>query len=435
MTDLRSVGVSVKPRCVVVGAGIIGVCSALSLQQAGADVTLVDHVPPGSGCSFGNGGLIQTGACIPLATPAVLRRLPSLLLQRTGPLVIRWRRLLAMRQFLLRFVEAAGHVDTISTALADMLRQASSSYETLLNAADLRGLVRTSGEMYVYETPAGFENAKPIHELRRRQGVKVDFLSGDEARDLEPALSKTVTGAALLPDTQATTDPYLLTSRLASHFTRLGGRFEQARVTDVRTHRTNDVEVITTMHAMRSDIVVVATGAESGRFARRLGLRVPLQPERGYHLMLTGAEELKTPIVGGEYRFGLIRQLTGVRLVAGSELAAVDDAPDFRRIDRLVTVARRLVPSLDGSVERRWMGARPSMPDSLPVIMRSPASRRVIFAFGHGHLGLTLGAYTGQLVANLAMKDATPPGYVTWPRRFETDSSPHASAAYISPQS
>ena len=434
MTDLRGVGGSVRPRCVVVGAGIVGVCSALSLQQAGADVTLIDHVPSGSGCSFGNGGLIQTGACIPLATPAVLRRLPSLLLQPTGPLVIRWRRLLAMRQFLLRFVEAAGQVEAISTALADMLRQASSSYETLLNAADLRGLVRTSGEMYVYETLSGFESAKPIHELRRRHGVRVYFLSGDEARALEPALGRTVTGAALLPDTQAATDPYLLTSRLASHFARLGGRFESARVTDVHVVGANHVEITTTMQTMRPDIVVVAAGAESGTFARRLGLRVPLQPERGYHLMLKGADELNTPIVGGEYRFGLIRQLTGVRLVAGSELAAVDDAPDFRRINRLVTVARRLVPSLEGTVERRWMGARPSMPDSLPVIMRSPASRRVIFAFGHGHLGLTLGAHTGQLVANLAMTDAIPPGYVTWPRRFEVNSSPHASAAYISPQ-
>lgn len=406
-------------RCIVVGAGIVGVCCAVALQRAGLRVTLIDRGLPGMGCSFGNAGLIQTGACVPLATPEVLRRLPGLMFRPTGPLVIRWRQVLKMRAFLSRFIQATRHVDEISSGLAEMLRQAATSYETLLADLDLSRLIRTSGEMYVYESIAAFDSAKQLHETRRQRGIQVEFLSGHEARELEPALGNTVTHAVLLPDTRAIADPYLLSQQLAARFVGLGGRVEQALVRDIRVKSANEVEVVTTHGATSAGTVVLAAGAESAPFARRLGLSVPLQPERGYHLMVRGAENLKTPIVSGEFRFGVVRLLQGTRLVAGSELAALSDPPDFRRIQRLHSVARRLIPSLGDTIDRRWVGARPSMPDSLPVIMRSPASHRVLFAFGHGHLGLTLGAFTGRLTAELAVGDASPPGYLTWPRRYK----------------
>jgi D-amino-acid dehydrogenase len=248
--------------------------------------------------------------------------------------------------------------------------------------------------------------------------VKVEFLSGDEARELEPLLGNTVAHAVLLPETRSVADPYGFTQQLMARFMACGGRFEQALVTDIHVRSGYDSQVVTTSGSIRADIVVLAAGAESAHLAHHLGVSVPLQAERGYHLMLDGAEALQTPIVSGEFRFGIVRLFHGARIVAGSELAAPKDPPDFRRIHRLLPMARRLVPSLGNAIARRWVGARPSMPDSLPVIMRSPASPRVLLAFGHGHLGLTLGAYTGRLICRLAVSDAASPACSTWPRPY-----------------
>jgi D-amino-acid dehydrogenase len=401
----------VRRHFTVLGAGTVGVCCALYLQRAGHKVTLIDRLPPARGCSYGNGGLIQTGAVVPIATPGVLRKVPRMLLDPDQPLVIRWRYLPSLAPYLARFVGAArpGRVEEISTALAGLLSLASDSYKTLLADAGAAGMIRQSGELYVYESEAAYRAAQPGHELRRRRGIRVEEIAPGELRQLEPALAPGFRRAVFLPDSWKTIDPYLVTARLAEHFAAGGGEIVQEEVIDIAVAPEGPTEIVTDRGRRRLDQLVVAAGAYSKRWAARLGSRVPLDTERGYHLTLpTPGIQLRVPVISGDYRFALVPLAGGIRLAGTAELARVDAAPNYRRAERLLQLGRRVLPGLDGAGRQAWMGHRPSTPDSLPVIGRSPRFRSAWFAFGHGHLGLTLGAATGRVLADLAAGRAPP---------------------------
>lgn len=209
----------------VLGAGTVGVCTALSLLREGYAVTLIDRDAPGTGCSFGNGGLIQTGACVPIATPGVLRQVPAMLLDPDGPLVIRWRHLPTLAPYLLRFVAAArpSRVEEVSIALQALLDQAADAYRSLLRDAGASDLIRRSGELYVYERPQAYEAARKWHDLRRRRGVEVVDLPAGELRQVEPALAPIFCRGVLLPDSLLTTSPFAVTTALSECFVRNGG--------------------------------------------------------------------------------------------------------------------------------------------------------------------------------------------------------------------
>jgi D-amino-acid dehydrogenase len=388
----------------VIGAGAVGVCSALYLQREGHKVTLIDRIPPGRGCSYGNAGLVQTGATVPIATPGVLRQVPRMLLDPDQPLVIRWQYLPRLMPYLARFVAAARptRVEEISKALASLLSLAADSYKDLLAGAGSPELLQHSGELYVYETEASYLKAKAGHDLRRRRGIRVEEIPAHELRQLEPALAPIFTRAVLLPDSLKTVDPYLVVSRLAEDFRARGGEILQAEAEDVEVGPEGPRELVTSAGRRKLDRLVVAAGAYSKRWAKRFGSGVPLDTERGYHLTLPDPGiRLRVPIVSGDYRFGIAQIGDGIRLAGTAELARVDAAPNYARAERLLRLGQRVLPELRGEGRQSWMGHRPSTPDSLPVIDRSPRFPGVYYAFGHGHLGLTLGAATGRVLAEL----------------------------------
>lgn len=394
-----------KRHFTVIGAGTVGVCTALWLMRDGHEVTLIDRQPPGSGCSFGNGALIQTGACVPIATPGVLRQVPRMLLDPDGPLVIRWQHLLSLAPYLWHFVGSArpSRVEKISIALQTVLDHAIESYRTLLEEADGLHLIRQSGELYVYERETSYRSARPWHELRRRRGVEVVDLSANEIRELEPALAPFFKRGVYLPNSVQTSNPYRLTVALAEQFVRRGGHLVQEEVRDVVGGEQGPTSIDTDSGSRPIDQIVLATGAHSKRWAAKLACWLPLDTERGYHIMLPQPGiNLRTPVLSGDYRFGLVPLSDGIRLAGTAELAKVDAPPRFERAERLVSIARRMLPGLSDHGFTRWMGQRPSTPDSLPVICRSPRFPSVYLAFGHGHLGLTLGAVTGRLISDLA---------------------------------
>ena len=400
-----------KQHFTVLGAGVVGVCTAFSLLRDGHRVTLIDRLPPGNGCSFGNGGLIQTGACVPIATPGVLRQVPKMLIDPNGPLVIRWQHLPSLLPYLLNFVLSArpARVEEISIALQAILDHAIGSYRVLLVEAGASDLLRQSGELYVYERQHSYEGATPWHNLRRKRGVEVVDLPADELRQLEPALAPIFFKGVFLPNSVQTLNPYKLTSTLAEAFVRSGGEVLQAEVSEITTGQNGPTTLLTDHGKRNVDQLVIATGAFSKRWARQLAVNIPLDTERGYHLMLpTPGIDLRVPVLSGDYRFGLVPMVDGVRLAGTAELANLDAAPRYARAERLLKIAERMLPGLNGAGRTQWMGHRPSTPDSLPVICRSPRFASVYLAFGHGHLGLTLGAITGRIIADLAA-GRTPP--------------------------
>ncbi|MGE0751190.1 MAG: NAD(P)/FAD-dependent oxidoreductase [Variibacter sp.] len=399
-----------KPQGVtIIGAGVVGVCAAAFLQRQGHAVTLVDRDEPGMGCSFGNGGLIQTGSCVPIATPGVLRQVPKMLMDPDGPLIIRWRHLPSLLPYLLRFVAAArpSRVEQASVALQAILDHAAESYRMLLRDADALDLLSNAGELYVYETPQSYASAKPWHDLRRRRGVEVVDLPPEELRQLEPALAPIFHRGVFLPDSVKTANPLAVTKALMRRFIANGGLFVQENVEDVELGDTGPDAIVTNRQRHPVDRLVITMGAYSGKWASRLGTALPLNTERGYHLMLPDpGVDLRVPLISGDYRFGLVPMIDGIRLAGTAELAELDAPPVFDRAERLLKIAERILPGLDGKNRTRWMGHRPSTPDSLPVICRSPRHPSVYFGFGHGHIGLTLAAVTGRMLADLVSENA-----------------------------
>lgn len=389
----------------VVGAGIVGTCCALSLARDGHRVTLIDRDEPGTGCSFGNAAMIQTGHCVPMATPGILRKVPGMLLDPKAPLVIRWKHLARLTPWLMRLAREAtpSRMDRNAAALAALLGHAKAAHLDLVGEADAEALIRHRGELYVYRSRAAFDAARADAEYRRARGVVVEELTGGALRQMEPALARDVDYGYYQPDSLHTVSPLRLTQAYADAFQRLGGKIQRAEILDIDMGPDGPRALRTPTGPIEVDELVIATGAFSGPFAKRLGLKVPLESARGYHLALSDpGVELKGPVLDGEIHFGVIPMADGVRLAGTIEFASLTEPPNDARADMLLPMAKALIPSLRSESGVRWMGHRPAIPDSLPVIGRAPHHKSVYLAFGHGQLGLTLGAVTGRMIAEIA---------------------------------
>lgn len=393
-------------RIAVLGAGAVGVSTALYLQRDGHDVVLIDQDEPGSGASSGNAGLIQCASVIPVASPSTVKAVPKMLLDANQPLVIRWRHIPTLLPYLLRFLaeSSSQRFERNSCALATIIPLAyTHGYRTLVEAASIQHMIRDGGELQIFETDEAFNAAEATRRVRRALGVRVEVLDASQVQELEPALSPGVRHGALLPDAYQTVDPHLFVKSLAEHFTANGGQFIKARLDDLNVHGTQSVTLRTSQGVVNTDEAVVALGAFSKSWVKRLGENVPLDSERGYHLMLPQpGVKLNRAIISGEYRFALSPIGDGIRLAGTAELARVGAPPRYDRARRLLPHAQRLLPGLSNQGQTEWMGHRPSTPDSLPVIGRSTRHGNIYYAFGHGHSGLTLGGMTGRLIADLA---------------------------------
>ncbi len=389
---------------VVVGAGIVGIAAALWLQRDGLAVTVIDPGPPGSGASSGNAGCFSPSSIVPLSGPGILRQIPGWLLDPQGPLAIRWHYLPRLAPWLLRFIRAGtpARIEHQAAALARLLASTSDDLASLLHGTGAEPLIERRGSLIVYRTEAGWTGAEPGWNLRRRNAVAWEELTPIDLLDLEPALSPGLYRGVLLTGNSHTVDPHALVRRLAEAFLLGGGQLLATRVTsfDVADGRLRSVQ--TASGTVAASGVVLAAGARSGPLARMLGDRVPLETERGYHLNV-GAPPvpLHRPVLSAEDRFVATPMTAGTRLTGTIELAGLASPPDWRRARALLPLGQRLFPGLPAGPGTTWMGHRPSMPDSLPVIGRSSRTPDVVYAFGHGHLGLTGAPTTGRLVADL----------------------------------
>lgn len=391
-------------RIAVIGAGIVGVSCALHLQHDGQQVTLLDPRAPGTATSFGNAGGIVTGAVLPNSTPALWRELPHMILHPDSAVRARWSYLPRVAPWLIRFLLAGRHarVEAISRALHPLVSRAYDAHRELIALSGADGIVRPVGWLKLYQTEAGFAGTAYDRQIMQARGVRFEELSPDEIGQLEPALTRRFVRGLYQPDGAFASSPIRLTTAYAAHFQRLGGTLAQERVRAVQPDG-DAVQLDCELGFRRFDRVVIAAGAWSKQLARQVGDHVMLDTERGYHLNLDPgtAGELRRPVVFPERGFVLAPMQDGIRLTSGVELAGLDAPPDFARIRRLIPAAREMLPGLSDQVTRQWLGYRPSTPDSLPVIGRSPRAPGVFYAFGHQHLGLTLGAITGRLIAAL----------------------------------
>ncbi len=389
----------------VIGAGIIGVCSALSLQREGFRVTLIDRGEPGEGASSGNGAIIGDEAVVPVATPGMLWRVPGMLADPLGPLAIRWSYLPRLAPWLLRFMAAGGarRVEEISIALAALMDGALAAYTPLLAEADATDMIRRTGWVCVYESAAGFRRYQPMLELQRRRGVPFEVLEPEALRQLEPSLAPIFDRAVHYPEVGHSVNSLRMVQVLAGAFQRNGGTVHRAAVLGFDIGPDGPQAVRTEAGPVACDGVVVAAGAWSKPLAAELGAPVPLETERGYHVQFPDPGIApRLPVYSTERAFVATPLELGLRCAGTVELGGLQAPPNWARAEVLATHARRWFPDLRTEGASQWMGFRPSMPDSLPVIGRSPRFSNVFLAFGHGHCGMILGARTGAVVAALA---------------------------------
>lgn len=390
----------------VIGAGVVGLCCARALQMRGLQVVVVDPDEPGAGTSYGNAGLISTGSVVPEGKPGLWRKVPGMLADPLGPLAIRWSYLPQIAPFLLRMIRASSpeRVEEIAAALATIVKPALTAHRDLIDDTNLRDdLLRRVGTLYLFETAAAQQAAAGDIALRRRHGIAFDELSSDEVRQLVPALTPSIAGGAMAPDSAHTVNPLRLSQTLAEAIERNGGTFRRARVRDVVIQDNRPVALQADGERIPVSSVVVAAGAFSADLCRRLGSPVPLDTERGYHVMLPEpGVDVRVPMLIGALGMAVTPMEEGLRLAGTVEFGGLHAAPNYRRADVLLQHGKRLFPGLEEAGRERWMGRRPSIPDSLPVISPSPKLDQVFFAFGHGHLGLTLAAVTGAMIADMA---------------------------------
>lgn len=391
----------------VIGAGVIGLTIALELVDRGHEVTLVDPGQPGMGASYGNAGTIAGYATSPVGTPDVLRNLPSLLLSKTSPLAIRHRALPSLAPWLLRFLwqSLPAQAERNARSLAALLTGAAEMWDDLALRVQGAGILQRRGCLYLYETPKAFTHAWTELDQRRRLGVEVELIGPDRLAELEPNLPRSLGGAAFFTGATFLDDPGRMMGLIAAAV------LEQVRHIPARAERLErrpDGVVIEGpglhLHARR---VVIAAGAHSRALAAMAGDRIPLDTERGYHVEWDMEEpRLSRPSCPTARGFYFCPMAGRLRVAGTVELGGLHLPPSPHRIAKLVEGARAFFPDLPAP-DREWMGFRPSIPDSLPVIGPSRGGPEVIHAFGHGHLGVTLAPVTARIVSALIDGHAT----------------------------
>lgn len=386
----------------VIGAGFVGLSSAYWLMRDGHAVTLYDPAGAAGGASFGNAGTFANYACIPVNNPTVFRDLPRYLLSPRSPLRVRWGYLPQLTPWLLGFLQSSttARYTQSATALATLLGRAQGGYDALIAEAGLERFIRPRECLYLYSSAANFEAARPSLQLRGALGIKTRVLDKAEVTALEPALQPLFERGVLFEGSWHLSDPSAFLHALQAWLVDKGMRVQAAQVTRLQP-ATEGVVVQTPGGSTQHDAVAICAGVHSKALAAQCGDSVPLEAERGYHVMYPGTtQRISRPVGWAERGFYMTPMAQGIRVAGTVELAGLGSAKHQGLLDLLHFSAQRALPGL-GTPTAPWLGFRPSLPDGLPVLGRSTASSRVVYAFGHQHIGLTLGGLSGILVADL----------------------------------
>jgi len=399
------------PDIVVVGAGIVGVACALQLARQGRHVVVVDQQEPGMGASYGNAGHLATEQVLPIADVSILKRLPGMLLDPMGPLRLDWKylpRALPWFARLLLNLRPARYQRTVAGIRA--LNEGSlGAWQRLLTSIGRAHLLREDGSLLVYERADSRDALRALQQRMQAQQVPVTFWTADAIRQAAPQLSEHIQGGLFFPGTGHSLDPFQVVCELVDAAKASGVQFLKRQVLDGRLDQ-HGVSLTTAQGPLSARQVLIACGAHSARLTAALtGKKVPLDTERGYHLMLPHEpHRLPFAVTSLERKFIMTPMTDGLRLAGTVEFAGLDRPANMQRAWQLHRLSKGLFhDDLSAEGATPWMGFRPSLPDSLPVIDRV-CDGKVLLAFGHQHLGLTQAAVTAEMIGELASKGQTP---------------------------
>jgi D-amino-acid dehydrogenase len=420
----------VSQKVTIIGAGIVGAACALELLRDGHQVTIVEPGDPGGeqAASYGNGTLLNPSSVIPMSSPGLWKKVPGYLRDPLGPLTIRWSYLPRLVPWLRRFVTAGSTPDKVARigrALQPLLADAPALHRALAEEAGVADLITRQGVLFAFPNRAAFEAEGLSWRVRRENGTKWLELDEDELRQREPALSRRYKFALLVEENGQCRDPGALVSALIRHAVAMGARLVRARATGFRIEGGRLNSVLTDGAEIPSDRAVISAGAYSKHLAALAGDRVPLETERGYHVVIDNpGVEPRYPVMPSDGKMAFAVTPAGLRVGGQVELAGLDAAPNWKRAEVLLAFVREVYPGVTADLApekvKMWMGHRPSTPDGLPCLGPASGCADIIHAFGHGHVGLTAGPTTGKIVADIvsgrpARFDLTP--YMA--RRFQ----------------
>jgi D-amino-acid dehydrogenase len=419
----------VSQHVVVIGAGIVGAACAMELLRDGNNVTIIEPGEPGGeqAASYGNGTLLNPSSVIPMSTPGIWKKVPGYLRDPLGPLAIRWNYLPRLFPWLRRFVTAGStpaKLATIARALQPLLADAPERHHALAEEAGVGYLITQLGVLFVYPDRSAFEAEALSWRLRHDNGTRWLELNEDELRQHEPAISRRYKFALLVEENGQCQDPGAYVSALVRHAVASGATIRKARATGFRIENRHLRAVVTDTGEIEADKAIIAAGAYSKQLAAAAGDRVPLETERGYHVVITDPGVTpRYPVMPSDGKMAFAMTPAGLRIGGQVELAGLEAAPNWKRAEVLLRFARQVYPDVPADLPqdriKLWMGHRPSTPDGLPCLGLASGSGDIVHAFGHGHVGLTAGATTGKIVADIVA--GRPPPFDLTPyaaRRF-----------------
>ena len=393
----------------VIGAGIQGVCIGLNLIKKGFKVTIADRDEPGkNSASYGNAGHFSPYASLSMNRPDILADVPAMLLSTTGPLALRWNYVPRMIPWFLKFIKNCTKKKMMHTAkyMHQILDLALPAYDELFQEIDISGLVESRGIIYFW-TDQDLKSRELEINVRKELGVEQKLLKPHEIHDLEPHIKQIYHGGVLYPSARHTRNPGKILLKLFELFLKKDGKFIKENVETINFSPDNKPLIKTNLNSYAFDKAVVACGAFSKKLTDQVDEKIPLDTERGYHVHFKGYDHLLSrPVIFLNRGFGITPMEQGLRVVGTVELGGLDNPLSKKRVLNLVNNAKYLFPELDKNYDE-WLGFRPTLPDFLPVMGPSKNHKNLFYSFGHHHLGWTLGAISGKILAGIIAEEKT----------------------------
>lgn len=400
-------GAAIPEHVIIAGAGIVGVSTGIWLRRfSDAEVTIVDRLAPGEGTSHGNAGVLASCSVAPVTAPGLIGKAPGMLMNPDFPLFMRWGYFPKLLPWLLKYLGNANDADTrrISQGLTEIVGDSVDQHKALVAETSAADWVTESDYSFAYADRAAFDADAFTWSLRKAAGFEPTIREGDAVADYEPGLSKNIGLLATMSDHGFVRDPGGYVKALAREFEGLGGVVRQAEIRDIELENDRVSAVVTDAGRMDCDQVVLATGVWSKALMAKLGLKIPLETERGYHIVFTDAVGGPShPIMVASGKFVATPMAAGLRCAGIVEFGGLDAGPGEAPLNLLRRQAKAAFPILEYSEEIEWLGHRPAPSDSLPLI-GEVADTGVFAAFGHHHIGLTGGPKTGWMVAGLVAR-------------------------------
>ena len=392
----------------IIGAGIQGVCTGLQLIKKGIPVTIFDKSEPGTMASYGNAGHFSPYAVIQLNRPDIIYDVPRMLTSSFGPLALKWNYIPKMLPWIFKYFRSSTKNSMMHTAkyMHQILNLSLDAYDEIFNEIDISNLVEKKGIIYIW-TNKNLKSRNLEIKIRDQLGIEQKLLTKKEILELEPNLNPIFDAGVIYESAMHARDPHGILKEIFKLYLDKGGKFIQTNITSIEQSAFDETIIKSENEEFKFEKSVIASGAFSKKLTDQLGENIPLDTERGYHVHFKEKDHLiSRPVIFLDRGFGMTPMNQGLRAVGTVELGGLENPPSQKRIEYVIKCAKELLPQL-GTHEDEWLGFRPTLPDFLPILGPSLKNKNIIYAFGHQHLGWTLGAITGKIISGIVAGEKT----------------------------